>query len=181
LTSIVLRTANLILREPQDSDLEGWAQLDANACATEFIGGVKTRAEAWMGLATAVGMWRLRGCGLFSVLEASSGRWLGRVGPWFPEGAIGTEVGWAMLPSEWGKGRATEAAEAAINWAVAHLNWAEVIHCIHAENAASISLAQRLGSVWREQVKMEGGAPVQIYGQSKTTWRNRKADVRRET
>ncbi|MDP3590502.1 GNAT family N-acetyltransferase [Phenylobacterium sp.] len=167
MTSPRLETARLLLRPPIDQDLDGWADLDADPRAVEFIGGLKTRNQAWMDMATAAGMWSLRGCGLFSVIEKDTGRWVGRVGPWLPEGAIGTEVGWAISPTAWGKGYATEAAHAAIAWACDHLGWTDVIHCIDAPNAASIAVAERLGSTWLRADREAGGKEVQIYGQSR--------------
>lgn len=166
-----LETARLLLHPPIDQDLDGWAGLDADAGAVEFIGGLRTRNQAWMDMATAAGMWSLRACGLFSVIEKDTGRWVGRVGPWLPEGAIGTEVGWAISPTAWGKGYATEAAHAAIAWAFDHLGWTDVIHCIDAPNAASIAVAERLGSTWLRADHEAGGKEVQIYGQSRDTWR----------
>ena len=166
-----LETARLILRPPVDEDLDGWADLDADARAVQFIGGLRTRNQAWMDMATAAGMWSLRGCGLFSVLEKDTSLWVGRVGPWLPEGAIGTEIGWAISPTTWGKGYATEAAHAAIAWAFDHLGWADVIHCIDAPNTASIAVAERLGSAWLRAAREADGKEVQIYGQSREAWR----------
>src|SRR5512143_797098 len=144
--TVTLRTPRLLLRPPEQADFEAWAVLDADEIATQFIGGVSDRSAAWQGLATAVGMWTLRGAGLFSVLENDTGRWVGRVGPWLPDGALATEVGWAIDRSAWGRGYATEAARAAIDWAFRSLGWTEVIHCIDAANTASIAVARRLGS-----------------------------------
>lgn len=171
-----LETARLILRPPVEEDLDGWANLDADARAVGFIGGLRTRNQAWMDMATAAGMWSLRGCGLFSVIEKDTGLWVGRVGPWLPEGAIGTEIGWAISPTTWGKGYATEAARAAMAWAFNHLRWAEVIHCIDAPNTASIAVAERLGSAWLRVAHEADGKEIQVYGQSRDTWRTATAD-----
>ena len=166
----MIKTKNLLLRQPIGADFERWAELDADVEAARFIGGVRTREAAWLGFATSIGMWSLRGCGLFSVLEKANGRWIGRVGPWIPEGTPGNEIGWALLSSEWGKGRATEAATAAIDWAFNYLGWAEVIHCIHSENLASIALARKLGSDYNRMDIDAGGETVEIYSQSKDRW-----------
>jgi len=166
-----ISTRRLTLRPPVETDLEGWAALDADARATQFIGGRQDRNASWQGLATAAGMWALRGLGLFSVLERDTGRWVGRVGPWVPEGAIGTEVGWAIAPAAWGKGYAVEAAAAAIDWAFDHLGWTQVIHCIDAPNTPSISVATRLGSSWLRADREADGKSVEVYGQSRDQWR----------
>jgi RimJ/RimL family protein N-acetyltransferase len=168
--TVTLRTPRLLLRPPQQVDFESWAALDADEVATRFIGGPSDRNAAWQGLATAVGMWALRGASLFSVLESETGRWVGRVGPWLPEGALGTEIGWAISRSAWGLGYATEAAEAATDWAFESLGWREVIHCIDVDNVASIAVARRLGS-HRLRADLEGGKPVEVYGQTRAEWR----------
>ncbi len=164
-----LETSRLVLRQPVESDLDGWAAFDNDARATKFFGGPKSRADAWEMLASAAGMWALRDCGLFSVLEKGSGRWIGRVGPWKPEGAT-AEVGWAILPSEWGKGYAHEAASAAIDWVIDHLAWTQINHCIDADNGASIRLAEKLGSRWLRSELDAHGKPTQVYGQTSESW-----------
>jgi len=88
----------------------------------------------------------MQGYAMFSVIEKSSGRWIGRLGPWVPEGWPGLEVGWGLAREAWGKGYATEGAAAAIDWAFATLGWSEVIHCIAPDNAPSQAVALRLGS-----------------------------------
>jgi RimJ/RimL family protein N-acetyltransferase len=168
----ILETSRIILRPPVDADLDGWAAFDADARATRFFGGPKNRAQAWEMLASAAGMWMLHGCGLFSVFEKATGQWIGRIGPWKPEGAT-AEIGWAILPSHWGKGYATEGAAAAINWAVSHLGWSEIAHCIDADNTLSIAVAHRLGAKWLRVAHDAHGKETQVYGQSAEHWRAR--------
>ena len=67
---------------------------------------------------------------MFSVIEKSTGRWVGRLAPWTPDGWPGTEVGWGIARDRCGLGYATEAATAAIDWAFDALGWSEVIHVI---------------------------------------------------
>jgi RimJ/RimL family protein N-acetyltransferase len=177
MANTTIQTARLILRPPTEGDFEDWANLDADPEAVSFIGGVQDRVNAWQGLATTVGMWTLRGCGLFSVIERDTGAWIGRVGPWIPEGAIGTEVGWAFAPRVWGKGYATEAAGAAVAWAFENLAWTEVIHCIHRDNKASIAVAHRVGSSWMRSDREADGKPVEVYGQSRATWRSARIEA----
>jgi RimJ/RimL family protein N-acetyltransferase len=168
----VLETTRLILRGPVEEDLDDWAVFDCDARATRFFGGPKDRAASWQLLAQVAGMWALRGCGLFSVIEKSSGRWIGRIGPWKPEGAT-AEIGWALLPSEWGNGYATEGARAAGDWAVDCLGWTEIAHCIDADNLASIAVARRLGARWLRVAQDAHGKDAQVYGQTAESWRRR--------
>ena len=114
----------------------------------------------------------LRGCGLFSAIDKASGRWIGRIGPWKPEGAT-AEIGWAILPSLWGHGYAREGATAAIDWAIDQLGWSEINHCIDADNTTSIALAERLGPRWLRADLDAHGKPTQVYGQTAEQWRSR--------
>jgi RimJ/RimL family protein N-acetyltransferase len=115
---------------------------------------------------------------MFSVIEKSSGQWIGRLGPWHPEGWPGTEVGWGLARSAWGKGYALEGATAAIDWVFDHLDWSEVIHSIHPDNKPSQALAQRLGSTCRGPGKLPApyeDSPTQIWGQTREQWLARRA------
>lgn len=178
MTPPTLETERLILREIREEDLDGWAELMSDPDSAQYIGGTLNRAQSWRAMATFAGCWSLKGFGMFSVVEKSSGRWIGRLGPWQPEGWPGTEVGWSILKSAWGKGYAAEGATAAIDWAFANLGWSEVIHVIDVENARSIALAERLGSSDLGPRMLP--APLDVYnvhawGQSREEWLARRA------
>jgi RimJ/RimL family protein N-acetyltransferase len=63
-----------------------------------------------------------------------------------------------MLPSLKfrGKGYATEAARASIDWAFATFETDRVIHCIDRENIASQNVARRLGAVNEREIDLFG-------------------------
>jgi len=177
-----LTTERLILRPPAHEDFDGFADMALEEETMRYIGGMAARDAAWRGMATLAGSWALLGYGMFSVLRRDSGEWIGRVGPWRPGGREGgwpgDEVGWGVKASATGKGYAAEAATAAIDWAFERLGWEHVIHCIDKDNAASIALAERLGSQ-RERVDVALPAPfdmhrVDIYGQTKGQWQARR-------
>lgn len=168
-----LETERLLLRPPREEDLDGWAALMADEEAARFIGGQMTRSAAWRAMAAMTGSWPLRGFGMFSVIEKSSGHWIGRVGPWQPEGWPGTEVGWGLLRSAWGKGYARESAEAAIAWAFDTLGWTEVIHTIAPDNAPSQRLARRLGAANTGPTQLPpplDTLAVDLWRQSREQW-----------
>ena len=81
------------------------------------------------------GAWSMTGIAMFSVIEKATGRWVGRLGPWYPEGWPDHEVGWGIAREHWGKGYASEGAAAAMDYAFDVLGWTEVIHCIDEQNA----------------------------------------------
>jgi len=119
------------------------------------------------------GSWTLTGDGFFSIVEKSSGQWLGRIGPWHPHGWPGTEVGWSLHADAMGRGYALEAAIASMDYAVDVLGWTDVVHTIDPENVASAKLAARLGSVNRGPGRLPEPfheAAVDVWGQTASEW-----------
>jgi RimJ/RimL family protein N-acetyltransferase len=175
-----LETARLILRPTAAGDFPGWCALLGDPESARFLGGVQGPPAAWRSLVAMAGSWALYGFGMFSVLERESGRWIGRVGPWQPEGWPGSEVGWGLVRDAWGQGYAQEAAVAAIDWAFERLRWREVVHVIAPQNLASIRLAERLGSVHRGPTRLPPpleGFDVHLWGQSAEDWRRRPRPI----
>jgi RimJ/RimL family protein N-acetyltransferase len=140
-----IETARLLLRPPEEEDLDGWAALWADETATRHLGGIRSRGHAWRTMAMEAGSWRMKGYGMYSVLDRA-GAWLGRVGPHWPEGYPGLEVGWAILPAYWGRGIAAEAAAAAIRAVFQAEPAAQLCHLIDPANTRSVGLARRLGA-----------------------------------
>ncbi len=172
-----LITERLILRPPVAEDFDPYVRLMADEATARYIGGVQPRAVAWRGFMSVAGSWAINGYSFFTVVEKVTGQWVGRVGPWQPEGWPGTEVGWGLGAAFQGKGYATEAATAAIDWAFDHLGWTEVIHSIDPANLASQAVAARLGSVNRGPGQMPApyeAEPIDIWGQSREHWRARR-------
>ncbi len=178
----ILVTQRLILRPPGPEDFEAWATFCADEETMRYLGGVQSRSVAWRGLCAMAGTWHIRGFAMFSLITRDTGEWIGRVGPWFPDGWPGQEVGWGVLRSHAGQGYALEAAVATIDYAFDLLGWESVIHTIDPENAGSIALARKLGSHNQGPTRLPepyDELPVDCYGQSKTEWQeNRKRFVR---
>lgn len=173
-----LQTPRLLLRPPTMDDFAPWAAAMADAETTRFIGGVQAPSEAWRGLMTVAGAWALTGVSFFSVIERDSGAWVGRVGPWQPEGWPGPEVGWTLAPAYRGRGYAVEAATAAIDFAFDTLGWSEVIHTIDPNNIGSQNVARRLGSERIGPCLLPApyaASRVDAWGQSREAWRRRRA------
>lgn len=176
-----IETPRLLLRVPRQEDFEAWAAFTADEEATRHIGGLQSRPVAWRGLAAMVGAWQLKGYAMFSVIEKSTGEWVGRVGPWQPEGWPGPEVGWSIARSRWGLGYAPEAAPACMDWVFDVLGWDEVIHTIAPENTKSKAVAAKLGSGYLRLGRLPEPMherPVEIWGQSRAQWRARKEQPR---
>ena len=171
----MIETERLILRPTRLEDVEPWAAMMADEETARFIGGVQAPSTAWRSVMSMAGAWTLTGVAMFSVLEKSTGRWVGRLGPWQPLGWPGTEVGWTVIREAWGKGYATEGAAASMDYAVDVLGWNEIIHCIDPDNAASRRVAERLGSRKLRTARLPppfDHAQVDVWGQTRDEWIN---------
>lgn len=178
MTHPVLFTERLVLRRPAAADFDAWAAFAADPETTRFIGGAVERSMAWRQLCMMAGAWEVSGFAMFSVIERATGKWVGRLGPWRPEGWPGAEVGWGVAPEFAGKGYAYEGAVAAMDYAVDVLGWTTVIHTINPENIRSIRLAERLGSYNMGPTQLPApyvGERVDAWGQTADEWRARRA------
>src|ERR1700743_2886850 len=101
-----LETERLILRPFQPQDLEPWMAFSADEESMRHLGGVQAPSVAWRGFMTMAGAWAMTGFAMSAVVEKTSGRYAGRLGPWQPADWPGTEVGWGLLREFWGKGYA---------------------------------------------------------------------------
>lgn len=176
LYTLQLETPRLLLRPPRLDDLDAWAEMMTDPVAARFIGGTMPRALSWRGIMTMIGSWHANGFAMFSVIEKTTGRWVGRLGPWQPEGWPGPEIGWAIVRDCWGRGYAPEGAIAATNWAFDTLGWTEIIHSIAPDNLPSQQVARKLGS----RNLGPGTLPppfesdvVDIWGQTRAEWHAR--------
>ena len=168
---MIIETERLILRQVDpDRDFDPWAKAMADEHTVRYLGTKPmNRAESWRSMAMAIGHWAIRGYGFFSLEHRETGDWIGRVGPWYPEGWPAPEVGWTISPDHVGQGYATEAARASLRYAFETLGWAQVIHVIMEGNEPSVAVARKIGSTLiREQQGVPGvtDQKVFIYGQT---------------
>ena len=146
---------------PELGDVSGKVTVDGKPVTDELVG--------WRNAAVISGHWALHGAGMFAVEEKSSGKFIGRVGPWFPPGWPDFEIGWGIAGEAQGKGYAVEAARASIDWAFATFEIRQVIHCIDRENTASQGVARRLGAEKDREVELFGHV-ADVWVTSRDRW-----------
>ncbi len=166
----VMETERLKLRPWRSADIVANTAMLADPASGRFItADGKAVTDSWIGWRNAAilaGHWVLHGVGMFVVEERRTGKYVGRVGPWFPPGWPGFEVGWGIAREFRGKGYALEAARAAIDWSFATFDIDEIIHVIDRENTASQAVARRLGA--------EKGREFDLFGHVADVWVTRR-------
>ncbi|MDO7834719.1 GNAT family N-acetyltransferase [Sphingobium sp. HBC34] len=163
-----LETIRLILRPHRVEDYAACRTLWADAQVVRHIGGVPQDAQAvWFRLLRYAGMWALLGYGMWVIEERDSGVLLGEAGLLSAERGIAylegvPEAGWVLGRDAWGRGIATEAMQAILQWADAHLD-APAIRCIiDPGNLASIKVAGKLGFHPLADAD-HGGQPIRLF------------------
>lgn len=160
------------LRVPTAEDAGAWADLFDDAEVMRYIGTGEVHDRGWYAafvrrqqeLAERTGL-----C-LFSVLVDEEVAGFTGVQPW-PQawGPVGElEVGWRLGRRFWGRGVATGAGRTVLDRARA-IGVPRVVAMVHADNAASLAVARRLGLTEEAALRAPAGTPVLQYGTRLTT------------
>lgn len=166
----VLHTRRLVLRAMTGDDLDGYEALYTDERVYRWFGGdAPDRPQVWRSVAMHLGHWALRGYGQWALEEKATGALVGRAGLWNPEGWPGLEVGWTVTPEHWRRGYATEAGDAALEWAFDTLDVHEVISVTRPENAASRRVMEKLGLAYDRTERIVGFDQV-VYRITRDTW-----------
>lgn len=155
-----IETERLVLRQVGLDDLDEVVRLHEDPEVARFMGTPDREwLEGWV--EGSDGEWAELGYGRMAILDRAGGTFLGRTGlkrwPQFEE----TEVGWALQPEARGRGVATEAARAVLEWSE-RFELPYVTAMIRPDNAPSLAVAERLGlSPLREDELL--GIPVVVW------------------
>ncbi len=148
----MIETERLILRRPRVEDIELVCALWADPIVTRHISGQPlARRQAWMNLLSMTGHWAFYGYGGWIVEERDGGEFIGQIGFQKFERGIDPsredrpEAGWVLSPKAHGRGYATEAVRAIVDWADRNLAAASTVAIISDENGASIGVARKVG------------------------------------
>ncbi|MET9962036.1 GNAT family N-acetyltransferase [Streptomyces sp. NPDC006326] len=154
------------LRVPTDEDAHAWHALFDDPDVMEFLGG-PTELSAYEEFTARQRMHDAQlGYCLWTLLDGE-GAVIGFTGAqpwpqqeWGPVGRI--EIGWRLGREHWGKGYAYAAALATVE-RIREAGVPEVVAMIHAGNARSVAVAERLGMRLAEEFLSPGGNPGRRY------------------
>nr|WP_277605960.1 GNAT family N-acetyltransferase [Glycomyces sp. L485] len=165
-----METDRLVLRPFTVADVEPFAEINADPQVMRYIGngGPRTVEQTREGVERLVLHWDAQGWGTLAVELKETGELIGfaalAVPEFLPEILPAVEVGWRIARPHWGKGYAPEAAREAIRFAFDDLDMERLVSCIHAENAASMRVAEKLGMILERVTVVPGfEVPCRVY------------------
>lgn len=145
-----LRTDRLDLRRWRRRDRRPFARLNADPAVMRHFPATLTRAESNALAERIAAHLEEHGWGLWALEERATGRFLGFTGlaavPFDAPFTPAVEIGWRLRRDAWGRGFATEAAQAAVEFAFAGsgLALAEVVSFTAQVNERSRAVMRRL-------------------------------------
>lgn len=164
-----LHTERLDLRAPTLGDFDELAAVWADHEVTRFIGGRPLSGEdVWAKILRNIGHWAAVGYGYWSMVERSTGLFVGEVGfgdfrrVLEPPMGRDPESGWVLGSRAHGRGLATEAVTAILAWGDAHLGAARTVCLIDNGNAKAVRVAEKCGYAEYRTASYKG-QPVQLF------------------
>jgi RimJ/RimL family protein N-acetyltransferase len=147
--TVSVRTARLVLRPWRDADVAAFARLSADPAVMAFLRPLPDRAtcEAWV--ARVREHWRRHGFGQWVVECPGEAGFVGVVGlakvPYEAHFTPAVEIAWRLASGYWGRGYATEAARAALDYGFGKLGLDEIVAVTVPANWRSRGVMERLG------------------------------------
>jgi RimJ/RimL family protein N-acetyltransferase len=146
-----IRTPRLLLRRWHGDDLAAMAEYNADPQVMRWIGdgSVRDVAQTEQDIERWEDEWDDEGFGLFAVELLGSGELAGFTGlsaPYFlPEVLPAVEIGWRLGRPFWGQGYASEAARAALEFALRDRGLDRLVSVSRVGNDASENVMRKLG------------------------------------
>lgn len=171
----VLETERLRLRAHRLDDFADCAAMWADATVTRFVGGKPlSEEEAWTKFLRYAGHWALLGFGYWVAEEKATGKFVGEIGFADYKREIepslkGTpEIGWVLASAFYGRGYATEAVRAVVEWGDRFFGTVRTACIIAPENLASIRVAQKSGYQQWQLTIYKGHAVLMFVREAKS-------------
>lgn len=155
----VIETKRCFLREMVLEDLEELYQLYKDPDITRYMEGLyeERKKEEEYTKAYINNMYRFYGYGMWLVIQKETGNIIGRAGLNNVDihGEPALELGYMIGKTYQNQGYAAEVCEGIIQFAAKGTGFS-VLNClIQKENVKSIRLAEKLGFIWKEEVKIK--------------------------
>jgi RimJ/RimL family protein N-acetyltransferase len=165
----LVETERLVLRGYRLEDFPHVVAAWADPEVVRHIGGrPSTEEETWARFLRNIALWPMLGYGYWAAVEKSSGRFVGDVGladfkrEIEPSLKGVPEIGWVLARWSHGRGYATEAARAVLQWLERTLGPQRTVCIIDEANRASVRVAEKCGYREFARTRYKGSAIVML-------------------
>jgi RimJ/RimL family protein N-acetyltransferase len=162
-----METKRLILRPFTLDDAEAWLPLVSLPEIIRYTGDTPATsvAQARELLRTRpLRDYAVHGYGRLAVVEKSSGRLVGFSGFKYVDDLQDVDIGYRFLPDCWGKGYATESAEALMEQGRRLHGFRRIVGTVHPDNPASGRVLEKLGLRYERLLDAdENGVALKLY------------------
>jgi RimJ/RimL family protein N-acetyltransferase len=161
----IVSTERLVLRQLERDDVDALLEALGDPVSMRHYPAPFDRGAVADWIEWARRSYRENGFGLWAVIRRSDGRFIGDCGPMLQpvEDRLIPEVGYHIVPTEQGRGYATEAARACIAWVFENTRFDVVCSLVDPENAPSRAVAMKIHSDMREFVWAKSGKVMCLY------------------
>ena len=158
----VLETERLTLRPWLPDDWIRFKPIATNPQVIRYVGTgqIPSDRQIQAYIDAARKLHREKGFCLWPLIYRKNQELIGFCGFDYLRGGDEIEIGYWLAPDYWGKGLATEAAQAVMEYGKNRLGLRQIVAVAHPENKASIRVLEKLGMTYEATVCYEGIAHV---------------------
>lgn len=141
----MIQTQRLGLRLLEQGDINYLAELHGDSDVRKFFpDGTQDREQTKARMNDFISFYKKNGLPCFMIFELDSGEFVGRAGFGLAESGE-TEVGYVLHKKFWGKGYASEAMTALLEWAKKNIDQDYIIAYAPIDHLASLRVMQKCG------------------------------------
>lgn len=175
-----IETVRLIMRPPSIGDFDAYWEMNNDPEAKKYTGGVTTLGyDETLAIHKKVcDRFESSDSKVFSVIEKSTGMYIGYCGFKYCALLNGTEICYGYNRSAWGKGYGQEAAMATLPYAFETLKLKILVSAVNPKNIASERILQKIGMQYDGQIEWKEQGLVNKYSLTSDNYFNMSADAK---
>jgi RimJ/RimL family protein N-acetyltransferase len=153
-----IEAAHLVLRSWMAQDAEAWFNILQEEDILRYFPNPKppAREKADTYIQHHLQHWQEFGYGHWAVTTRQDGQVVGWCGLEFLPELKQTEIAYLLSKSVWGRGYATEAARAAVEYGMQKAGLSEIIGLVHPENSGSVRVLEKCGLSFNDRISLWG-------------------------
>jgi RimJ/RimL family protein N-acetyltransferase len=174
ITIPIIVTERLVLRCWQPADLKPYTAMNEDPETMVYLHGTMGFAATERLVTHLIGMWHLRGFGMWAVELREDGSFAGRAGLYQTSEWPEPEVAWSIRRDLWNRGLATEAGAAALAFGFGQCGLNRIISLPAPANKPSVRVAEKLGLTFEKIATVGPWKDSAIYGIGREQWHDRR-------